>query len=317
MACLSRYPFKADAVALIVESDPCVDEFETTPPTATNVMQVVEDSISWTAEYDEAEANAQGGNYGSSRSSYDAPRISMQFDMFASGPGTALDGVPYNDALGAAKYAESGLAAGTATYTLATGVNAPITVWMQSGSWLVKAYGVRGSVSWINTWQGFRICRFNGTGQAGLHVAGTLPAGDFSAWQDRVMVSASNISTWTIHGNAQQGRDCNVNGNSEISQVSDSGGQLIDITDWAASADIVVADNGVDNWLAIAQADTSGPMVYALGTVAQNIMTITCADMQIRAPSKQNVNNYHYWGMTGRITNEAVASGDDIVVAFS
>lgn len=318
MTCVQRYPVKADAVALTLETDPCVDEFETTPPTATDIMNVVEDSINITFEYDEAESNAQGGNFGQGRSQYDAPRVNVTFDVFASGPGAAgATGVPYRHALGAAAFAESGLAPGVANYTIDTTKDAPITIWVQLGSMLIKAFGCRGSVMSMNEWQDFRKLRFTMTGQAGNHAVGSLPAGDFSAWQDRVMITAANRTTWNWNGTDLKGRTININSNAEISQVTDDDGQIIRTTDWAVNADMVVADDGVTVWPAVAQNGTAAAMNMVIGTQAGNIMTTAVLDMQIRSPTPQNVNNFRYWGLTGRITNEGAASGDDVAFNFS
>lgn len=318
MTCIVRFTRKTDAIALITETDPCVDEFETTPPTATDVMQAVEGTISLTFEYDEAEANAQGGNFGQTRSLYDAARVGITFDVFASGPGAAgATGVPYRDALQACHFRESGVVAGAANYTLDTTQVAPMTVWVQSGSMLIKAYGCSGSVTSMNEWQDFRKFRFNVLGQAGNHATGSLPAGDFSAWQDRVMVTSSNWTQLDWNGGDLKSRTLNINTNAEVSQTTDREGQLIRVTDWGVNADLVVADDGVNVWPAIAQANTAGPLDSVLGTVAGNIMTTAVLDMQIRNPTEQNVNGFAYWGLTGRITNEGAASGDDVAYNFS
>lgn len=317
MPCLVRLSQQATSLAAIAESTPCEDEFETTPPTATDIMSVVKDSITFGFEQDENEANSYGSAYGQGYSAYTNHRMVCQFDVWASGPGAAgSNGVPYNMLLGACKYAESGLGPGTAVYTKNTDLNAPATIWLEKAGWLYKMYGCRGSAIQLNEYQGFRRFRFNLQGQAGLHAPGTLPAGDFTAWNEKILITPNNVTGWDILGNAAEGRDFSVNDVNEVAVATDTGGLLIDIIDWAPTINYVAAITAAEDWRALAHTDATGAHSSVTGTVAGNILTVSCPAIQLRDWSDTDVNGYRYAQMTGRVTNESGAN-TDIVYTWS
>lgn len=263
------------------------------------------------------ERNLDGAGMGNSGAIHAGASVEVEFDVEASGSGTAGVAPAYGHLFLACAMSETIVADTSVTYEPASNSTSSETMYFQLDGQRHGLRGARGTWSIRHTSQGIPYFHFRFVGLWVNPASATDIVPTFTGWTTPRPVTYEFTPTVSLHALAAVYRSFTYDHANQVEYFNNPGEEYVGITDRKPAGQISLLAPALSskNYFTTAKGDTTGVLTVVHGMTAGNIWTFSAPQTQILAPN--------YGDDRGRVMIDAnlamqyATVDDDMSLAFT